>query len=481
MSGKKRSTNGKARSGNPRHNKASQPSRVTVPKKNSSSRTSPRPLTSQTSTTSRPPVVPAPPRNYYLKCFNDLGFEAFNPLYDGDEYYENLRNAFACEMNLMLGEYYPDPTMAGAAHRLFLERIISPLEDWVPVLANEMHEGLQKFFIERFVKRGKTIEDFHAWDRERLNRFFAQKEFVTRSLLLSSIEYHDEIVEGAPSRIYNASTSYTGAHAVVIDDENAGLQLYAGIVSNIVNSALLDGYTTEEIAEGLARQALAYELFNMAGMCALRDITIDEEGLSTFSGLNIATSKENVDGSNVAMGMAAQGSFISLLHIRTNPTNSATIAMGARVLEIVARRTPGLYEKLFEVAFVADSDMQYPHLLIPDAVKAFVTKFYGQRDPELTEQLHILADRSPLGFDEYMELCKVFMTAVYRDPRFSDLVCDVEDLIAPHTRTSFTFLTPPASVPQVNKSAVAVYGGITGLPSYLNGIDFSIGNGDLGR
>ncbi|HMS25359.1 MAG TPA: hypothetical protein PKB15_06725 [Acidimicrobiia bacterium] len=480
MSGKKRKRSA-GRSGNPRINSGSAPSRITLPKNADSSREVPATSASQTSTNSQAPIVPPPPKNYYTRCFEALGFQAFNPLYDGDEYYENLRRAFALEMKLMSVGYYPDPVIAEAAHDLFIERITSPLSDWIPVLAEEMHEGLQKFFIQQFLKHGKTIEDFHTWDRDRLNGFFAEKEFIDRSQLMNAIVYHDEITEGATSRFYNSSTSYTAGHPILFDEDRAAIQIYAGIVSTTVTKALQDGYTIDEIVEGLVRQTVAYELFNVAGMCAMRNITLDDEGMSTFSGLNIATSKENVDGSNVALGMASQGSFVSLLHIRSNPANSLSIPMGARLLEIVARRTPGLYEKLFEVAFIEDTDIEFPHLLIPDAIKAFVTKFYGQRDPELTERLHALADSSTLGFNEFAELSKVFITTVYTDPRFRNLVQDVEDLMAPHTRSSYTFLTPPASAPRVNRTAVEVYVGMGGLPNYLNRIDFSLHNRDLGR
>jgi|GEM_PF-5411792 len=199
MSGK----NGKKRGGDPRNRTSG---RVTPPKPGSKSKGKSRQPTNVPVEVIRinldevkefiaSPLEEIPVRDkpYYVE-----GFEAFNPLFDDDDYFLNLREAFAREMKMVQGEYFPEPALAQSAHLLFVERLVEQLKDRIPEIARTTQDTLEKYFRARFERHGEP-GSFERWDEEVLNKFFSERRLERLAEIGIPIEYIDEIVEGPVS------------------------------------------------------------------------------------------------------------------------------------------------------------------------------------------------------------------------------------------------------------------------------------------
>lgn len=456
MSGK----NGKKRSGDPRKQTSENVSgRVTPPKKKPRETDSvPPPFSSPVSNPVPAPrdnpsstirinlnevirfiaapleKIPQPDKPYYVE-----GFEAFNPLFDDDEYFLNLREAFAREMKITLGGYYPHPTLAHSAHLLFVERLLEKLQERIPQIARDTQSTLEMYFRSRF-NRHSEPGSFERWDKESLNGFFADRRLERLAESEIPIKYIDEIVEG-PVPIAMQGSYSTVMHNIVVEgDEVDFVPKAIALLSITINNALCEGYSFDEIVDGIARHALSFEIINFASTSRVTDI--QDDCIDVQFGLSMATLNDQLEFVTPALGKWGHCGFLSSLHCRLGDDIGIGYWAEQSMIELLDQYDPLIFERLF-AALVSESTDDLPHEIVTNSLKQFIRDVFD--DPDLAEPLLHLTERSIYGMEEAAALQLGLFTALNTNERWGTVARAITR--ATQARNlDYTFFTTPQAV-----------------------------------
>lgn len=378
--------------------------------------------------------IPEPEEPFYIE-----GFEAFNPLFDDDDYFIKLREAFAREMKMVQGEFYPDPALAQSAHLLFVERLVEQLRERVPVIARETQDTLENYFRERFERHGEP-GSFERWDTEVMNNFFSERRLERLAEIGIPIEYHDEIVDG-PVTVQAGKSFSTVSHNFIVEGEQVAfvpqsIQLF----SVLVNKALREGYNFDEIVDGLARHALSFEIMNFA--CASQVTNIEDDLVEIQIGLTKASLNADLEFVGQPIGKWGHCGFLSSLHCRLGDDIGIGYYAERSIIELLDQYDPAFYERLF-AATISNGDEGRKHEIVTDTLQQFVEDVFD--NPRIVGILSQMIEGSKPGMEGSAPLHHALFSALILDKHWGS----VAQAITSDTdarRLDYTFFTTPAVV-----------------------------------
>ena len=366
---------------------------------------------------------------------------AFNPIYDGDAYFEDLRSAFAQEMKLLTGDFYPETQEALRVHKEFIKKLMDEISLRIPGLATETSGMIERHFRDRFKKRGQTDTDFERWDHEVLGGFFADNMLFQRCLNLGGIEYFDEIAEGASPLAVQDNFSYTQYVYMPGRSDIGAIQPSLTISSKLVNQALRQGYSIDEIVEGLVQKTVSYEILNIANR--IHEVDLGNKQIGLQMGLTISTLEYGPDGTPTSFGGWGHNALISALHVRLNPLYGLGYRNEAELFEILSQTDPTFFERAFEACFgVSHSFYPEPHLLFEKQIALLAERVLDESDPALSRGIQAEAHSSLSKDTLPRDLQSGIYALLAMDPSLTSLGLSVQEVIA-NKSSDLAFYTPP--------------------------------------
>jgi|GEM_PF-5310398 len=212
------------------------------------------------------------------------------------------------------------------------------------------------------------------------------------------------------------------------------------LFSVTVNSALREGYSFDEIVDGLARHALSFEIMNFA--CSSGVIEVGENSIDIHNGLSIATLNEQLQFDGPPIGKWGHCGFLSSLHCRLGDDIGIGYWGEQSMIELLDRYDPAFFERLFAAA-ISDGDAGRKHEIVTDTLKQFIGDVFT--DPQIVEPLLHMAERSKYGMEESANLHQGLFTALVLDKHWGAVSRAISSATSAR-QLDYTFFTTPEVV-----------------------------------
>ncbi|MFN8015878.1 MAG: hypothetical protein U0R17_04635 [Acidimicrobiia bacterium] len=344
------------------------------------------------------------------------GLEIFEPRYDLDSYYLALREAFCVEMELLCGDPTPNPKKAIQLHSEFTEAFRDVLQAQVIIQAKRLNDNLETFFRKRFAKRSNGKQTFEEWDEQNLGGFFANKLIEQNAAALAPITYYDEVSLGRLPEEYGIKYNFVMMAPRSNDEGDIDAAPTIFINSLLVSKALSEGYSIDQIAQGISDLCIADSVLN-ASLNFRINFGADAKDLSIDSGLIRAFSVDDDDKIAADMiGTWTHNAFMSYLNYVAGNNSTIAYAKQVSLLDVVFRKSKELVEEIFESTFGIDHG-DLPHITIAQAINKFADRFFARRSPKACEEIKRLSDLSVGDETLSAELHLAFFDSCIEDER----------------------------------------------------------------
>ncbi len=432
MSRKRKPNKNRQVSGNPRA-RTEGSGRVTPPKPNKPNKPT-HVYSLQPIEPTHKPLEPIPTRETPYRV---EGLAIFNIEHDNSEYYLELRDAFAREMKLQCGEYFPDPNIALFYHDLFTESLLSAINSNLFELVDSLQDTLEEYFRDKLGAYSEP-EDFDKWDKEILGSFFANRRIVEYVKLGIEIEYDDLLKDGPNPDELEASYCNSIYNRYLTDDDFIFTVKAIGLTSSSISKALTEGYNFDEIVKGVTRQIIAFELFNYMSITEVAQRDVESNILQ--AGLAGVLVDEEYDQLGLQLNQWGQRAFTTVLHSRLGNDISISFPAEYVMLELLDSYDPKFYQELFSAAFV-DNSSELKITLIADKLKEFINDIFD--DQELITELEELIEFSLYDMNASAKLYQNLGRAILLDEKWGNKLREIEDSTCERLM-KFTFFDPPA-------------------------------------